>query len=53
MNSRVPLRRLEFTCSGLDSVDIESVGQVWKDKWEGLADVNCSHESVKLSIVDR
>lgn len=52
LSARIPLRTLEFTCSKLEKLDIDSLTQVWTEKYEGFARVNCVGNQVKLTVSD-
>lgn len=53
MSARVPLRLLELTCFKLEKLDIESLTQIWKGKFEEFGAVHCDMANVKLSVLDR
>ena len=46
----VPLRLLEFSCFKLEKLDVDSLTQVWKDKFEDFGTVSFDEYHVKLSV---
>ncbi|XP_052249902.1 tonsoku-like protein isoform X2 [Dreissena polymorpha] len=51
--SRVPLRRLAFSCIKLEKLDVDSLRQVWCDRYENFAEVSCGDNVVRLNVKDR
>ena len=51
--STVPLRKLHFTCRKLEKLDVESLSQIWRERWAELARVDIEGQSVKLSVAGK
>ena len=47
-----PLKSFHFTCRNLEKIDIDSLKQVWTERWEDASKVDINGTSVLLSVRD-
>ncbi|KAL4234064.1 hypothetical protein ACF0H5_005718 [Mactra antiquata] len=50
--ARIPLRSVEFTCFKLEKLDVDSLKQVWTDKFKDLAHFVSNDNYIKMTVAD-
>jgi len=50
LSSATPLRNLQFSVVKMEKVDMESLEQVWRDKYDDLSLISCTDDIVAVSV---